>query len=196
MEKETTKQKILIEAVKLFSKEGYKAVSVEQIAEAVGIKAPSLYKHYKSKRDIFNHILQQMERQDTKNAAADSMPTETKETAPEAYTHIDIADLLAFCKRQFCYWTEDVFASSFRKMLTVEQYRDAEMNRLYHQYLGSGPLEYIADLLGSKEKALKLYAPMHLLYSVYDCSDDKKKVFTLLDSCLKQWQEENQGEKR
>ena len=39
MKKETTKQRILTEAVKLFSKEGYAAVSVDQIAKAVGIKA-------------------------------------------------------------------------------------------------------------------------------------------------------------
>ena len=31
-----------------------------EIAEAVGIKAPSLYKHYKSKQDIFNAILDEM----------------------------------------------------------------------------------------------------------------------------------------
>ena len=45
MAQENTKQRILMEALKLFSKEGYEAVSVEQIANAVGIKAPSLYKH-------------------------------------------------------------------------------------------------------------------------------------------------------
>ena len=38
-----TKHKILLEALRLFSKRGYDAVSVEQIASAVGIKAPSLY---------------------------------------------------------------------------------------------------------------------------------------------------------
>ena len=57
MKKETTKQRIVTEAVKLFSKDGYEAVTVEQIATAVGIKAPSLYKHYKSKQDIFETIL-------------------------------------------------------------------------------------------------------------------------------------------
>ena len=57
MKNATTKQRILIEAVKLFAKEGYEAVSVDQIANAVGIKAPSLYKHYKNKRDIFDSIL-------------------------------------------------------------------------------------------------------------------------------------------
>ena len=36
MKNETTKQKILTESVKLFAKEGYEAVSVDQIAKAVG----------------------------------------------------------------------------------------------------------------------------------------------------------------
>ena len=53
----STKQRILQEALRLFSQKGYDAVSVEQIADAVGIKAPSLYKHYKGKQDIFDAIL-------------------------------------------------------------------------------------------------------------------------------------------
>ena len=44
----TTKQKILNEALSLFSEKGYSAVYVGDIAEAVGIKTPSLYKHYKN----------------------------------------------------------------------------------------------------------------------------------------------------
>ncbi len=50
----TTKQKILNEALALFAEKGYSAVFVGEIADAVGIKALSLYKHYKSKQDIFN----------------------------------------------------------------------------------------------------------------------------------------------
>lgn len=45
----TTKEKILKEALNLFAEKGYNAVYVGEIADAVGIKAPSLYKHYKSK---------------------------------------------------------------------------------------------------------------------------------------------------
>ena len=52
--KEDTKQRILDEALRLFSQSGYDAVSVERIASAVGIKAPSLYKHFKSKQEIFD----------------------------------------------------------------------------------------------------------------------------------------------
>ena len=51
-----TKQRILDEALTLFSEKGYANVFVGDIAERVGIKAPSLYKHYKSKRAIFDAI--------------------------------------------------------------------------------------------------------------------------------------------
>ena len=49
MKQENTRQRILNAALELFAQYGYEAVSVGQIAEAVGIKAPSLYKHFKSK---------------------------------------------------------------------------------------------------------------------------------------------------
>lgn len=190
MEQRTTKQKILLEALKLFSKEGYEAVSVEQIASAVGIKAPSLYKHYKSKRDIFDSILRKMEERDREQAAACDLPEETKEVQPEAYEAPSLDNLINFSKEMFRYWTEDEFAASMRRMLTVEQYRSEEMNRLYHQYLGAGPLSYVTDLLGSQEKALLLYSPMHLLYSVYDSAEDKLAVLALLNEHLERCRNE------
>ena len=187
MKNETTKQRILAEAVKLFAKEGYEAVSVEQIAAAVGIKAPSLYKHYKSKRDIFDSILQFMEQRDREQALAYSLPTKSAAVMPEAYRTSSLEDLIAFSKQQFRYWTEDAFASAFRRMLTIEQYRSAEMNRLYHQYLGAGPLGYVADLLGSGSEALAFYGPMYLLYSVYDQAEEKASVLAMLDAHLERW---------
>ena len=45
----STKEKILEAALSLFAENGYDGTSVEQIANIVGIKAPSLYKHYKGK---------------------------------------------------------------------------------------------------------------------------------------------------
>ena len=187
MKNQTTKQRILTEAVKLFSTEGYEAVTVDQIAAAVGIKAPSLYKHYKNKRDIFDSILHFMEQRDEEHALACSLPEGTAAAMPEAYAQSSMEDLITFSKQQFRYWTEDEFASAFRKMLTVEQYRSEEMSGLYHQYLGAGPLKYVADLLGSQAEALTFYGPMYLLYSVYDNADDKASVYALLDAYLERW---------
>ena len=49
-----TRHRIIDEALTLFSEKGYANVFVADIAERVGIKAPSLYKHYKSKQAIFD----------------------------------------------------------------------------------------------------------------------------------------------
>ena len=187
MKRTDTKQEILRQAVKLFAKEGCEAVTVEMIASAVGIKAPSLYKHYKSKEDIFLSVLKEMERRDAENADDFALPQETKEVSPQEYDNIQISAFAGFCKQMFRYWTEDEFASAFRRMLTVEQYRSEKMNAIYHQYLGDGPLNYTADVLGSMQAALALYGPMYLLYSVYDMADDKEKVYKMFDEHIERW---------
>ena len=51
-----TKEKILKQALILFSENGYEGVSVAMIAERCSIKAPSLYKHFKSKKEIFEEV--------------------------------------------------------------------------------------------------------------------------------------------
>ena len=53
----STKEKILETALTLFAQNGYDGTSVEQIAQDVGIKAPSLYKHFKGKEDILNSLI-------------------------------------------------------------------------------------------------------------------------------------------
>ena len=58
MKQEDTKQRILDKALELFSRDGYEAVSVGEIARAVGIRAPSLYNHFASKQAIFDAIVE------------------------------------------------------------------------------------------------------------------------------------------
>ena len=57
------KEEILIVALHLFARDGYEAVSVSQIAGELDMTKGALYRHYKSKRDIFDCILQRMEQQ-------------------------------------------------------------------------------------------------------------------------------------
>ena len=57
-----TKERIIDEALTLFSEKGYANVYVADIAERVGIKAPSLYKHYKNKQAIFDAIIDGMKK--------------------------------------------------------------------------------------------------------------------------------------
>lgn len=60
-----TKEKIFFSAVELFAKNGFKSVSMRDIAREAGIKPASIYNHYKSKElildDILNLYLERME---------------------------------------------------------------------------------------------------------------------------------------
>ena len=53
----SAKDKILEAALSLFSENGYNGTSVEEIAAGVGIKAPSLYKHFNGEEDILNALI-------------------------------------------------------------------------------------------------------------------------------------------
>ena len=176
------KEEILIVALHLFARDGYEAVSVSQIAGELDMTKGALYRHYKSKRDIFDCIVQRMEQQDSEQARQNEVPEESIEKVPEEYQNVSVEDFVGYSKSMFEYWTEDDFASSFRKMLTLEQFRNEEMQNLYQQYLVSGPAEYVKDLFKNmeiknpEENAIKFYANMFIYYSVYDGAADKEKV--------------------
>ncbi len=54
---ETRKDEIIKTAAKLFKKKGYSAVTMRDLAKAMGIKAASLYNHINSKQDILKAII-------------------------------------------------------------------------------------------------------------------------------------------
>ena len=176
------KEEILIVALHLFARDGYEAVSVSQIAGELDMTKGALYRHYKSKRDIFDCIVQRMEQQDSEQARQNEVPEESIEKVPEEYQNVSVEDFVGYSKSMFEYWTEDDFASSFRKMLTLEQFRNEEMQNLYQQYLVSGPAGYVKDLFKNmkikdpEENAVKFYANMFFYYSVYDGAADKAKA--------------------
>ena len=176
------KEEILIVALHLFARDGYEAVSVSQIAGELDMTKGALYRHYKSKRDIFDSIVKRMEQQDSEQARENEVPEESIEKTPEEYQNVSFDDFVEYSKSMFEYWTEDDFASSFRKMLTIEQFRSEEMQKLYQQYLVSGPAGYVKDLFKNmeiknpEEEAVKFYANMFFYYNVYDGAADKAKA--------------------
>ena len=185
------KEEILIVALHLFARDGYEAVSVSQIAGELGMTKGALYRHYKSKRDIFDCIVQRMEQQDGEQATEYDMPQEDKEKMPEKYEAVSFDDFVEYSKSMFEYWTEDDFASSFRKMLTIEQFRSEEMQKLYQQYLVAGPASYVKDLFESfgivnaKDKTARFYSVMFFYYSIYDGASDKEKAKVEFVSAIK-----------
>ena len=184
------KEEILIVALHLFARDGYEAVSVSQIAGELDMTKGALYRHYKSKRDIFDSIVKRMEQQDGEQASDYDMPEDEKESMPEEYKDVSLDDFVEYSKSMFEYWTEDDFASSFRKMLTIEQFRSEEMQNLYQQYLVSGPAEYVKDLFQNmkmnhpEKNAVKFYANMFFYYSLYDGAANKTKAKSQFEQML------------
>ena len=185
-----TKERILLTSLQLFAQRGYAAVSVSDIAGALGITKGALYRHFESKQAIFDAILARMAQRDGEQAQAHDLPEGTADTEKAAYEAATMAHIVSFSRAMFRYWTEDPFAAPFRRMLTLEQYTTPEMGQLYQQYLGAGPMGYVADLFAARgladpaRRAAVFYGPMFLLYSVYDGAEDKAPVTALLDECL------------
>ena len=198
-----TKEKILEEALKLFAQSGYMGTSMNEIASRLGVTKAALYKHYSSKQEILDSIVERMNRMDAKRTKEYEMPDGDMEEVIAGYKNTALGKIRQFTKVQFLHWTEEEFSCCFRKMLTLEQYRDPEMAKLYQNYLGAGPLEYVEELLKShgvskaKEKALAFYAPMYYLYSRVDAGMDTAEAYRQLDahfeSAYRQWMEEREA---
>ena len=182
-----TKEKILEEALKLFAQSGYMGTSMNDIASKLGVTKAALYKHYKNKRDIFDSIINRMDELDYERAREYNMPDGNMDEIIKEYRNISTDKIRIYTEAQFKHWTEEEFSSLFRRMLTLEQYRNQEMSDLYQKYLVSGPIDYMtylfAGITGKKEEAKQLaiefYGPIFLMYSLYDNKregDDLKEM--------------------
>ena len=190
----TTKQKILNEALSLFAKKGYSAVYVGEIAEAVGIKTPSLYKHYRNKNDIFDSCVEVFSRR------MENIRTEMRLPGSErtSFFYETVAEerLIEIANALFMFYLQDNVAAKFRKMLMIERYHNPELNRLFEDLFINGAIDYeekiFSDLMDAKIIkrddthiiALRFYAPIFYLLQKYDMRpsdiEKAKQELTLL----------------
>ena len=187
-----TKEKILMTALQLFARDGYEAVSVRTIAEELGMTKGALYRHYKNKRDIFDSIVERMIQIDAQRAREYHMPDAGYDTKPDAYENTALQSIQKYTIEQFRFWTEDEFASRFRKMLILEQYRNEEMAELYSQCIVAGPVTYMEDLFrelirkgvlkgeNPRQLAVEYYAPLFFLIGMFDRTGKNEDYATIL----------------
>lgn len=181
----TTKEKILNEALTLFSEKGYSDVFVGDIAAAVGIKAPSLYKHFKGKQEIFDSCVEKFFERMTQIRNELFLPDTLQSDV--SYKTADTEKITEFAIGLFMFYWKDDIASKFRKMLMIERYRNPELNRIYEELFVNGAVEYeekiFAELIGAgiikKEEphiiALRFYTPIFYLLQKYDMYPDKEE---------------------
>lgn len=146
MKQEDTRQRILDEALELFSAKGYDSVSVGEIAKAVGIKAPSLYNHFPSKQAIFDAIVESTAAQYA--ADTDKIDIHVQDVQKDVPDFAEITEDALFEKvRQiFEYSLHDETISRFRRMMTIEQFRSPELAALYSNRYVERILRYHAGI--------------------------------------------------
>lgn len=195
-----TKHRILDEALTLFSEKGYANVYVSDIAERVGIKAPSLYKHYRNKRAIFDAIIDEMNHRFEQQAQALSISGTDPTADAEVYKNMDEEHLIKLGNDLFRYYLHDSYTKRFRKMLTLEQFQDQELARVYSQQYFDMPLSYQGMLLGLMVSqgllvtgnvpimTLQFYAPIYMLLTVCDREPSREQeALELLEGHIRQF---------
>ena len=195
-----TKEKILDEALTLFSEKGYANVFVGDIAEKVGIKAPSLYKHFKNKQAIFDAIIDQMNRRFEEQAKAMNISGNDASIDASIYKSLSEDQLLKLGREFFLYYLHDDYNRKFRKMLTLEQFHDKDLAKVYSKLYVDDPLSYQGMLFGFMVTAgvlktenvqvmtLHFYAPIYFMLTVCDREPDREaEMLKLLDEHIKQF---------
>lgn len=170
-----TKERILLESLKLFSIYGFQGVSIREIADKVGIGNSALYKHYKSKQGILDAIIQQAKEQfyDKSKNSIDTIKENN--------------DLQKICLEMYKFQTEDEWMVMIRRLLIIEQFRSDEMADMYKTFFIDGPIQIMIKIFteliekgymksGNPEvMAMELYAPFFMYHTV--TKDNLRELF-------------------
>lgn len=184
-----TKQRILFAALDLFSQKGYDAVSVRDIARAVGVKESSLYNHFQNKQDIYYSIFDfcaakgeevghslDLTNEERRYVVDKHIRSLYRNITPEQFTHM--AETL------FDYYFTDELNVKLRKMLTIEQYRDQETAKRYRENAFEAALAYQTELFAALIEegllrradpymlALAFSSPIFLLFYKFDATPE------------------------
>lgn len=167
----TNKDKIIYEALLLFSRDGFEAASTRAIARAVHCSDAVIYKHFKSKKEILNAIVEICSRRFMEHAGR----------VPQA--EMSLEKLGEFCLAMFDFQTRDKWIVPFRQLLMIEQFRDEEMKELYQTFFIYQPVAFTEKIFEELMKlgymktgnprvyAMKLYGPFFLYHTAGEDRD-------------------------
>ena len=200
MERGNTKQEILETALDLFSRQGYEATSIAQIAEAVGIRKASMYSHFASKQEILDALAQtifvQYEKRSIFAQANWDDPAFTakqRDITPEAAAQSMLG--------QVRYILHDPMISKARRMLTIEQFQNPMLAELQTRQNYTDVLRYFTALVQSLTRAgvlrdtgdatvtaAQLCLPVSVWINLCDREPEREsEVFSLIERHIRQF---------
>ena len=146
MEKSNTREEIVEAALELFAVNGYEATSISQIADAVGIRKASLYSHFAGKQDILDTVVETV----LKGYAGHSIFARADWDDPEFtkdMTGMTAEDAAELIRGQLRYILHDPLISKGRKLLVIEQFRNAELAELQTKQNYRDVLNYFMGMM-------------------------------------------------
>ena len=148
MEMSLSKRRIVDEALKLFSTNGYEATSIEQITNAVGIKKASFYSHFKSKQEVLDLLIEEIEERYESYSQSLKKDWEAAGGNCKETIQYTAEDVFKSVEKQFEFLIYDSFFCMARNFLTIEQFRNPRLASLQNK------CEYI-DALNYHKKVIQ-----------------------------------------
>ena len=127
-----TKERILMAALDLFSQKGYEGTNIRELTASLGLVKSSIYKHYESKEEIWNALLDRMiAYYGERFGSPEHLPPVPD--SPEEF--------IAMTMRMADLTIHDEQIVKTRKVLTLEQYRDERARDLATKHFLTGLTE-------------------------------------------------------
>jgi AcrR family transcriptional regulator len=125
----TTKERIFEVALDLFSQKGFDAVSMREIAEAVGIKKASLYSHFSGKDELreqlFDYPLARLTNVGPQGADAEQM-----------ILSMGVEGFMVMASGVFNRWIATPEMEKVWRVICIELYHDESMKKFYAKFTG------------------------------------------------------------
>ncbi len=141
-----TKEKILAAALDLFSQKGYEGTNIRELAASLGLVKSGIYKHYESKEEIWNALLDKMiVYYGERFGSAEHLPP-----VPDSPK-----GLLDMTMRMVDITVHDEMIIKTRKLLSIEQFRDDRARMLATKHFLTGLADMFTPVFaGMMEKGL------------------------------------------
>lgn len=124
----TTKERILDAALESFAENGYRGTNLRDFAAGIGLSKSALYKHYTSKEDIWNALLDKMEAYYNERFGS-------PERLPEIPNSCD--ELFSLVMNMVNYTIHDEKIILTRKLLLTEQFHDERVKGLATEHFAN-----------------------------------------------------------
>ena len=141
-----TKERILTAALELFSQKGYEGTNIRELSASLGLVKSGIYKHYESKEDIWNALLDRMIAYYGEHfGSAEHVPP-----VPES-----LEGLVEMTMQMVHVTVHDNLIVMTRRLLSIEQFRDERARDLATKHFLTGLTEMFTPVFsGMMDKGL------------------------------------------